>query len=133
MKRFFVGLIMAIMFLGGSVVSASNADTNWTYANYADSGTTTWRPKDTNGNVYCYPQTGGSLYATVGASSYASGSGHTAASLKVLLKKGKRYTIINSVGAGRYARIKFQRYTSGGTVNTGKWSPDASADYNIVG
>lgn len=131
-KKFFA-TIAVLLLLGGNVVSANTTDTSWSFINYASTGYTSWRHKDTTGNVYCYPASGGNIYVTVGKSSNSSGTGHSAASKKVKLYKGTKYTIINSVGANNYARLKFNNVANDGTVNSGYWSPDSTKNYTVVG
>ena len=131
MKKFskILSIMLCFLMLFGTVVSASTADSAWTYKNYSGTGHTSDRLKERSGNVYCYPTSGGSVYVTVQKMSNQS----AAYSKKVKLKRGTRYTIINSTGANCYVRLKFNSVNVDSTVNSGKWSPDASTNYTVVG
>lgn len=131
--RGILALIAIATVFCGVGADASTADSKWSFINFAGRSYTAYRQKDGNGNVYCFPITGGSVYVTVGKASNSSGKNQAAASKKVALTKGTRYTIVNSVGAGKYARLKFDAMYMDSTTNTGKWSPDASKNYTVVG
>ena len=130
-KNIIFGIILGVILCSAEIASADIANKNWSYSNYASEAYTLWHKKDTNGNVYCYPYAGGKVYATVGKSTNG-GKTHSAASKKVKLNMGTKYTIVNSVGKN-YARLKFNRVSTDGTVNSGYWSPDSSKNYTVVG
>ena len=115
--------------LFGTVVCASTTDSAWTYKNYSGTGYTSDRLKEQSGNVYCYPTSGNGVYVTVQKMSNQS----AASSKKVKLNRGKHYTMDNRAGANCYVRLKFNSVTIDSTINSGKWSPDASKDYTVVG
>jgi hypothetical protein len=134
LSKIVIAAAIGVTMLGGASVEASNlniSDTNWSYTNNTEPGYTSLRSKKGSGNVYCYPITGGSVYVTVQkitSSSYADVS-----KKRITLNKGKKYTIVNSAGSPSNVRLKFNATSSSTIQNTGKWSPDATTDYTVVG
>lgn len=124
-----ITLMFCMLLLGGTIVHASCKDTSWGYRNYSGLSYSGDRLKETSGNIYCYPKEGSTVYATVQKMSNLSKS----YSKKVTLKKGTKYTIVNSAGSNCYVRLKFNAIAIDSTINSGVWSPDASRDYTIVG
>lgn len=126
---------LAISGIGGMTLTVNAANTEdkpFSFDNSSASGTSEWRDKNDTTKVYVYPQSGPKIFYTVQGKAGTSGSAANRSNV-VAIPQGVQGSITNTVReeGGTYARLKYQRITTGYVTTKGVWSPDSTRNYTI--
>lgn len=128
------GMIGLTTFGGITITSyaANTEDKKFSFDNSSSSGTCAWREKNNTTKVYVYPTSGPKGLYTVQGKTGVNGSVADRSNC-VAIPQGVQGSITNTVRENNndWARLKFNRITTGRVVTSGVWSPDSTRNYTI--
>lgn len=124
--------LLSIGSFGRTTHAAEVDNSPFSFDNRTESGYGSWRPKTNTTKVYVYPQSGPKIFYTIQGKTGEYGTVANRSNM-VAIPQGVEGSVTNTVceAGNTYARLKFQRITTGYVMTSGVWSPDSTRNYTI--